>query len=110
MQIGSDAIQVPLVPLEKRESEPAFEFRSLKTKRPAPTDSSLPASKCCKQSSIDVAATNNNTVQVSSTARRSDRLRQQIKSRDVMIYEMQVMLLQMNPCFVHVGSLLNPKP
>lgn len=69
----------------------------MNSKRPAPAadeSCSPPASKCCKQSSVTFDNIREATVHISSAAgRRRDRLRQQLKSRDVMIYEMQVLIL-----------------
>ncbi|XP_073391252.1 uncharacterized protein [Physcomitrium patens] len=82
-----------------------FEFRSSKTKRPAPADSSPQVSKCFRQlSHISVCQSNKHSVQSdahNSTTLRSGltarqemvhRLRQQIRSRDVMINDMQTQL------------------
>ena len=85
------------------QSHAEFEFRSFKTKRPALNDPSPQVSKFCRQLSHNsVCQSNKDPVQSDShtstalraglTARREmvHRLRQQIRSRDAMIYDMQV--------------------
>lgn len=93
------------------ESEPVvvskaeFESRSFKTKRPAATDPSPQVSKFCRQLShnsvyqsskdpVQSVSHTSTALQAGLTARREvvHRLRQQIRSRDAMIYDMQVCL------------------
>jgi hypothetical protein len=84
-------------------TEAGFEFRTFKPKRPAPTDPSPPVAKFIRQSSVTPEflkeAVIQSDTQISSsgvTPKRSEvvsRLRQQINSRDAIIYDMQVINL-----------------
>ncbi|KAG0616695.1 hypothetical protein M758_5G135000 [Ceratodon purpureus] len=86
-------------------TEAAFEFRSFKPKRPASTDHSPVVTKFIRQSSFSPEFSKNEVFQsdtrMSPTtpsgviAKRSDivsRLRQQVRSRDAVIYDMQTQI------------------